>query len=75
LRHHKAFDARMGHVVFGLPRTPLDEIVLQIRAGGQVWAVAKSFGSNSIECRDPSCEVLGRGRQDTNETIRAIATT
>jgi len=45
--HYGAFDARMGHVVFGPPRRPLDEIVLQIRAGGQVWAVGKSFGSNT----------------------------
>ena len=45
--HHGAFDARMGHVMFGPPRRPLDEIVLQMRAGGQVWAVGKSFGSNT----------------------------
>ena len=45
--HHGAFDARMGHVMFGPPRRPLDEIVLQIRAGGQVWAVGKSFGRNA----------------------------
>jgi len=45
--HYGAFDARMGHVMFGPPRRPLDEIVLQIRAGGQVWAVGKSFGSNT----------------------------
>ena len=45
--HHGAFDARMGHVMFGPPRRPLDEIVLQMRAGGQVWAVGKSFGNNT----------------------------
>ena len=45
--HNGAFDARMGHVMFGPPRRPLDEIVLQVRAGGQVWAVGKSFGSNT----------------------------
>jgi Rieske Fe-S protein len=45
--HHGTFDARMGHVMFGPPRRPLDEIVLQMRAGGQVWAVGKSFGSNT----------------------------
>ena len=45
--HNGAFDARMGHVMFGPPRRPLDEIVLQMRAGGQVWAVGKSFGSNT----------------------------
>lgn len=45
--HKGAFDARMGYVMFGPPRRPLDEIVLQMRAGGQVWAVGKSFGSNT----------------------------
>ena len=45
--HHGAFDARMGNVMLGPPRRPLDEIVLQIRAGGQVWAVGKCFGSNT----------------------------
>ena len=42
--HKGAFDARMGHVMFGPPRSPLDQIVLQMRSGGQVWAVGKSFG-------------------------------
>jgi Rieske Fe-S protein len=45
--HYGAFDARMGHVMVGPPRRPLDEIVLQMRAGGQIWAVGKSFGSNA----------------------------
>ena len=42
--HKGTFDARMGYVMFGPPRRPLDEIVLQMRAGGQLWAVGKSFG-------------------------------
>ena len=42
--HRGTFDARMGYVMFGPPRRPLDEIVLQMRAGGQLWAVGKSFG-------------------------------
>lgn len=45
--HRGAFDARMGQVMFGPPRRPLDEIVLQMRAGGQVWAIGKNFGSNT----------------------------
>ena len=45
--HNGAFDPRMGHVMFGPPRRPLDEIVLQMRAGGQVWAVGKNFGRNT----------------------------
>jgi len=45
--HNGAFDARMGHVMFGPPRRPLDEIVLQMRAGGQIWAIGKSFGRDT----------------------------
>jgi arsenite oxidase small subunit len=44
--HNGAYDARMGQVMFGPPRRPLDEIVLQMRAGGQIWAIGKSFGRN-----------------------------
>ena len=40
--HQGTFDARMGHVMFGPPRRPLDEIVLQLRAGGQLWAIGKN---------------------------------
>lgn len=42
--HRGTFDARVGYVMFGPPRRPLDEIVLQMRAGGQLWAVGKNFG-------------------------------
>ncbi len=42
--HRGTFDARMGYVMFGPPRRPLDQIVLQMRAGGQLWAVGKNFG-------------------------------
>lgn len=45
--HQGTFDMRMGYVMFGPPRRPLDEIVLQMRAGGQIWAVGKRFGRNT----------------------------
>ena len=45
--HQGRFDGRMGYVMFGPPPRPLDEIVLQIRAGGNVWAVGKNFGRNT----------------------------
>ena len=45
--HHGAYDARMGYVMFGPPRRPLDQIVLQVRAGGQVWAVGRSLSRNA----------------------------
>ena len=45
--HRGTFDARMGQVMYGPPRRPLDEIVLEMRAGGQLWAVGKSYGRNT----------------------------
>ena len=46
--HRGAFDARLGHVMFGPPRRPLDEIVLEVRAGGSTWAVGKSLRNTEI---------------------------
>ena len=43
--HRGAYDARTGFVLFGPPARPLDPIVLQMRAGGQVWAVGKMIGN------------------------------
>jgi len=52
--HQGAYDARLGHVMFGPPRRPLDEIVLQVRAGGRIWAVGKSLGRNAeMIAQDP----------------------
>ena len=45
--HQGAFDARMGYVMFGPPPRPLDQIVLQLRSGGQVWAIGKSVGRDA----------------------------
>lgn len=45
--HRGTYDAQMGYVVYGPPRRPLDEIVLQMRAGGQLWAVGKSLERNA----------------------------
>lgn len=42
--HRGTFDAQLGNVMFGPPRRPLDAIILQMRAGGQVWATGTSFG-------------------------------
>jgi len=43
--HKGAYDARTGHVMYGPPPRPLDQIMLQIRAGGELWAVGKTPGS------------------------------
>ena len=45
--HQGAYDVQMGYVMFGPPRRPLDIVVLQVRAGGQVWAIGKSYGRNA----------------------------
>lgn len=45
--HRGAYDARTGFVLFGPPLRPLDSIVLQMRSGGQVWAVGKTIGNRN----------------------------
>ena len=44
--HQGTFETRVGTAIYGPPRRPLDQIVLQVRAGGQIWAVGKSIGTN-----------------------------
>lgn len=44
--HRGAYDTRTGSVIYGPPPRPLDQVVLQIRAGGEVWAVGTAFGSS-----------------------------
>lgn len=50
--HRGAFDARLGRVMFGPPQRPLDEIVLEVRAGGHIWAVGKSLRNTEIITQD-----------------------
>jgi Rieske Fe-S protein len=47
--HLGAYDARTGFVVFGPPPRPLDLIILQMRAGGEVWAVGKSLSNSDTK--------------------------
>lgn len=44
--HRGAYDARTGYVMFGPPPRPLDQIVLQTRAGGALWAVGRRTGGD-----------------------------
>jgi len=44
--HRGVYDARTGYVVYGPPPRPLDQIVLQVRAGGEVWAVGRRTGGD-----------------------------
>jgi cytochrome b6-f complex iron-sulfur subunit len=45
--HRGTYDSRTGYVIYGPPPRPLDQIVLQVRAGGEVWAVGKTIGTSS----------------------------
>jgi arsenite oxidase small subunit len=44
--HRGVYDARNGYVMYGPPPRPLDQIILQMRAGGEVWAVGKRLGGD-----------------------------
>ena len=45
--HRGAYDSQTGYVVYGPPPRPLDQIVLRVRAGGEVWAVGKPAGQSN----------------------------
>ena len=44
--HRGVYDSRNGYVMYGPPPKPLDQIVLQVRGGGEVWAVGKRMGGD-----------------------------
>ena len=44
--HRGVYDSRNGYVMYGPPPKPLDQIILQMRAGGEVWAVGKRMGGD-----------------------------
>lgn len=44
--HEGGFDVQTGHVLQGPPPRPLDLIELEVRAGGEVWAVGRKAGGN-----------------------------
>lgn len=45
--HQGAYDASTGFVMYGPPPRPLDQIMLQMRAGSELWAVGKTRVSAS----------------------------
>lgn len=47
--HQGVYDARTGTVMYGPPVRSLDQVILQVRAGTEVWAVGKRPGSNRTE--------------------------
>lgn len=42
--HGGAYDCRTGSVLYGPPPRSLTQVVLQMRAGGEVWAVGTTIG-------------------------------
>jgi len=44
--HRGVYDSRTGYVMYGPPPRPLDQVILQMRAGGEVWAVGKRSGGD-----------------------------
>lgn len=53
--HRGVYDARTGYVVYGPPPRPLDQIVLQVRAGGELWAVGRRTG-NDLNAKEPNTQ-------------------
>lgn len=44
--HEGAFDARTGDVLYGPPPRALDQLQLELRGNGEVWATGRVPGSN-----------------------------
>ena len=44
--HRGTYDGRTGFVLFGPPRRGLNPIFLEMRAGGEVWAVGRGIGGD-----------------------------
>ena len=42
--HEGSFDVQTGNVLYGPPLRPLDQIVLEVRESGEVWAVGRNAG-------------------------------
>lgn len=44
--HEGGFDVKTGNVLYGPPPRPLDRVEIEIRAGGEVWAIGKTANSH-----------------------------
>lgn len=44
--HEDGFDVQTGNVLYGPPPRPLDRIELEVRDGGEVWALGRKAGSD-----------------------------
>ena len=41
--HKGCFDVQTGFALYGPPTQPLDQITLQMRSGGEIWAVGRTI--------------------------------
>ena len=46
--HRGTYDVQTGNVLYGPPTRPLSLIVLQMRAGGEVWAVGRRLAGANV---------------------------
>jgi Rieske Fe-S protein len=53
--HRGIYDARTGYVIYGPPPRPLDQIVLQMRAGGELWAVGRTTAGD-LNAEQPNAQ-------------------
>jgi len=51
--HRGAYDSRTGYVVYGPPPRPLDQIILQVRRGGEVWAIGRRLAGDQNASSKP----------------------
>lgn len=61
--HQGTYESRAGFVMFGPPRRPLDTIILQMRAGGQLWAIGKTVGRDG----EIITQAVGRGYSNEDQ--------
>jgi nitrite reductase/ring-hydroxylating ferredoxin subunit len=46
--HEAGFDAKTGAVLYGPPPRPLDRIEIEVRDGGEIWAVGRTAGGGEL---------------------------
>ena len=44
--HEGGFDVTTGNVLYGPPPRPLDRVELEVREGGEVWAIGRKAGND-----------------------------
>ena len=47
--HEGGFDVVTGNVLYGPPPRPLERVLIEVRPGGEVWAIGKDANSHETE--------------------------